>query len=154
MADNRISETRQPAEADRKEDDPLAELARIVGFDDEENNASDSAGDDVEADPGFDLEAELMRELEIDVAGEGAAAPQAQPPEAPFEQVQEDIQSTSSKRVNDRMTPVQPEADTSSVPENAGAWPHATAGATAQMTSLEAELQAAFSALEERPNQS
>lgn len=148
MADNRISETRQSAEADRKEDDPLAELARIVGFDDKENNASDSDGDDGQADSGFDLEAELMRELEIDVAGEGAAAPQAQPPEAPLEQVQENIQSTSSKRVNDRMTPVQPEADTGSVPEDSDAWPHASAGATAQMTSLEAELQAAFSALE------
>ncbi|MCY6380579.1 SPOR domain-containing protein [Hoeflea prorocentri] len=148
MADNRISETRQPAEADRKDDDPLAELARIVGFDDEGRNAADSS-DDGHADSGFDLEAELMRELEIDVASEDQATPDTQVPDAPFEQVQEEIQTTSSKRANDMVMPMQPEPETGQVSEKAGAWPHATSGgATTQMTSLEAELQAAFSALE------
>ena len=44
MADNRIHESRHPADTDQKTEDPLAELARIVGFDNEETGTAAGVG--------------------------------------------------------------------------------------------------------------
>ena len=152
MADNRISETREPADKDQKNDDPLSELARIVGFEDEGNSAADDQSGTEQAGSGFDLEAELMRELEIDVTAgkdpEGSDA--SEPQDTEDEEVRQDIQTTASKQMNEKVTPIQPDIEAGAAGGAKESWPHATVGAAAQMTSLEAELQAAFSALEGR----
>ncbi|WP_419912311.1 SPOR domain-containing protein [Hoeflea sp.] len=152
MADNRISETREPADKDQKDNDPLAELARIVGFEEEGNKTADDDSTSVQADSGFDLEAELMRELEIDVnTGESASGNAVfEQPAAAEEPVQQDAQPTASQQMSEKVTPIQPELETGEAAGATDDWPHATVGAAAQMTSLEAELQAAFSALEGR----
>ncbi len=43
MADDQFKDPRQPAETERKDDDPFAELARIVGFDEDEKKAKEAA---------------------------------------------------------------------------------------------------------------
>ncbi|MCP5002125.1 MAG: hypothetical protein GY933_26220 [Hyphomicrobiales bacterium] len=156
MADNRISETRHPADTDQKHDDPLAELARIVGFEDEGNNAADNEAESGRAESGFDLEAELMRELQIDVGDDVeqvGAEPVIAASEPTVEHVQQEIQATASKIANEQIVPVQAEEPEKPAQEPAdrtsdGAWPHAMPDKATQMNSLEAELQAAFSALE------
>lgn len=152
MADNRISETREPADKDQKNDDPLSELARIVGFEDDGNDAAKEDSKAAPSGSGFDLEAELMRELEIDVttASETAENGQPEPQNAVDEEIRQDLQKTASKKMNEKVTPIQPDLETDAAGGAKEAWPHATVGAAAQMTSLEAELQAAFSALEGR----
>ena len=150
MADNRISETREPADKDQKNDDPLSELARIVGFEDDGRYVAEEDSPALPSGSGFDLEAELMRELEIDVttAGETAENGQPEPQNAADKENRQDLQNTASKKVNEKVTPIQPDLETGAAGGAKEAWPHATVGAAAQMTSLEAELQAAFSALE------
>ncbi|MDA4846672.1 SPOR domain-containing protein [Hoeflea poritis] len=152
MADNRISETREPADKDQKNDDPLSELARIVGFEDDGTTSADDVQETARPGSGFDLEAELMRELEIDVTAPDKAVEAAQPQEqvVATEQIRQDLQDTASKKLNEKVTPIQPDLETGTAGGAKEAWPHATVGAAAQMTSLEAELQAAFSALEGR----
>ena len=156
MADNRISETRHPADTDQKNDDPLAELARIVGFEDEGIDAADQDVGPASAESGFDLEAELMRELQIDVvddAGQVDANPVPESIEPEVAAVQEEIQATASKIANEQSVPIAPKepqmaAQATNGGAQDGAWPHAASDTAAQMNSLEAELQAAFSALE------
>ena len=146
MADNRIPETRHPADADYKTEDPLAELARIVGFESEQTEAVVQDAAPEAAESGFDLEAELMRELEIDVSDDPQQSelhtPQPSPeptPEplqmaAPHQPVEEFVTASEEPFVDDQGT--------------GGAWPHAAEEPAQQLNSLEAELQAAFSALE------
>ena len=97
MADNPISNARRPAETDPKDDDPFAELARIVGFKEEKAPEPEEPVAPVDPDPGLNMESELMRELEID-HGRDAGAPIEQnalpestfgiaPPEQPEEPV-------------------------------------------------------------------
>lgn len=64
MADQLDSNTRAP-NPDEEGEDPLAELARIIGYEKPtETNADQQAADEIEA-SAFDLEAELMRELDV-----------------------------------------------------------------------------------------
>ena len=63
-----LHEPRHPADTDQKTEDPLAELARIVGFDNEETGRlPHRMRRPQRPQSGFDLEAELMRELQINV---------------------------------------------------------------------------------------
>jgi hypothetical protein len=64
MADQLDSNTREP-NPESEIDDPLAELARIIGYErPPEPSAASPSDHEVEA-SGFDLEAELMRELDV-----------------------------------------------------------------------------------------
>jgi hypothetical protein len=201
MPDNQLPDARRQAETDQKDDDPLAELARIVGFDEDEGKTDKkdvTAGD---TDPGLDLEAELLRELEIDVAADveslDGQPPLQQPPlpeqltpeqllpEPPLSEPVDAFETDSAPRtVNPDIfnsmsdatpEPVQeptaspeispPEPDFSSFKPVGGAqegpveqagniaenpWPAASRKSVgSSATSLEDELQAAFSALEE-----
>lgn len=181
MADNQITNARRQAETDQK-DDPFAELARIVGFEDEKEKvalnepATDELNEPVAdgLDTGLGLEAELLRELETDVVEEASSpVDQAALPESTFgisPESEPTVNGPTSSGPNffdiPEENPVEltaepdflkaaPEPEIPVVaakPQNASgsAWPAATAlpvGSPA--TSLEAELQAAFSALED-----
>jgi hypothetical protein len=61
MAENQYSRDYKNGESDDRDEDPLAELARIVGYDVADDDSQDQDND---ADLEVDLEAELMRELE------------------------------------------------------------------------------------------
>lgn len=188
MADNQITNARRQAETDQKDDDPFAELARIVGFEDDKDQVAPDeatteapsetvAGETVASEPvpqeidaGLDLEAELLRELEIDVAEDGGSpVEQTALPESTLSVASgqdADVNAPSPSGPNFFDTPdeapsepaflnMDSEPDVSAAaakPDTVpgGAWPAAAAfpiGSPA--TSLEAELQAAFSALED-----
>ncbi|MCR9134805.1 MAG: SPOR domain-containing protein [Alphaproteobacteria bacterium] len=199
MADNPISNARRQAETDPKDDDPFAELARIVGFEDDKDKAgeNDTASEPVSSEPlvneplsagtdtGLDLEGELLRELEIETPDEtGAPVEQAALPESSFgvtpepdvsEQLSSgpsffdtpfDASTESPSEPADEPAFLQMEAKPDAIAQDAvadvsppvaspdiasaGAWPSAkTTPAGSSAASLEAELQAAFSALEE-----
>ncbi len=136
MADNRNFETRQRTDPDLKDDDPLAELARIVGFDDDQQKLNEELASD--SDAGFDMEAELMRELEIDVADIGVAG-----------EPEPTLHAESTAPIP--ASPVEPEPLLPTEPldiQPSEDWPLAETTSSSDITSLEAELQAAFSALE------
>lgn len=208
MADNPTSNVRRQAETDSKDDDPFAELARIVGFEDNKDEAAPSestveANDasvsnepiapepvSEEVDTSLDLENELLRELEIDVADEaGAPLEQTALPESTFgvssgSDVNVELSSGPSffdTPIDAQAEPVDTPVDPTDIagepadepaflkaaaaPEPvapveqpaqqpdiaaAGTWPGAKATpVSSSATSLEAELQAAFSALED-----
>ncbi len=175
MADNQNTNARRQAEADQKDDDPFAELARIVGFDEDKNKdaapaaAEPSAPVDDDLDAGLNLEAELLRELERDVGGQAdAPVEQTALPESTFGTGRETAPAASdaplatgpsffdppagpavpeSELPKPAAPPPQAPAETAVTPERS-AWPGASKpGGPA--ASLEDELQAAFSALEE-----
>lgn len=76
MADQLDSNTRAP-NPDQDGDDPLAELARIIGYEKPaEARADQQAADEIEA-SAFDLEAELMRELDVLPASGAEGEPEA-----------------------------------------------------------------------------
>ncbi|WP_299863000.1 SPOR domain-containing protein [uncultured Hoeflea sp.] len=76
MADQLDSNTRAP-NPDQDGDDPLAELARIIGYEKPaEANADQQVADEIEA-SAFDLEAELMRELDVLPASGTEGEPEA-----------------------------------------------------------------------------
>lgn len=204
MADNPTSNARRQAEADSKDDDPFAELARIVGFEDSKDEATrDEATAEAndaaalnepfsnepvseEVDTGVDLENELLRELEIDVAEDaGTPLQQTALPESTFGVPSEpDVNVELSSGPSFFDTPVDTQAEPADIqpeptdiaPEPAdepaflrmaaepeanapaekpdvapaSTWPGAKASpVSSSATSLEAELQAAFSALED-----
>src|SRR5688572_3563350 len=72
MADNKLLLKRASDEDFLAEDDPLAELARIVGFD--PAPAAKAAQSVQRREPAFDLEDELLKELEIYAQPSGAEA--------------------------------------------------------------------------------
>jgi len=83
MADNDFKRARRREEPEDKDDDPFAELARIVGSDAFEEPVKDSptAGRHSETEPS--LEAELLRELDVDAS---AAEPLSDASAEDFEQ--------------------------------------------------------------------
>jgi len=207
MADNPTSNARRQAETESKDDDPFAELARIVGFEDNKDEASPgdvmADANDVaistepiahepvseEVDTSLDLENELLRELEIDVADEaGAPLEQTALPESTFgvssepDEPDMTVELSSGPSFFDTPADSGPEQDNSwpepadTAPEpadepaylqvaaepepiapaekpdvvSASTWPSAkTTPVSSSATSLEEELQAAFSALED-----
>ena len=77
MADNQYSRNYKNGDSGGRDEDPLVELARIVGYDVDSNEGADQEND---AELEVDLEAELMRELDagndlapVDARGEPAA---------------------------------------------------------------------------------
>ncbi|WP_422370241.1 SPOR domain-containing protein [Hoeflea sp.] len=64
MADQLERNTRAP-NPEIENDDPLAELARIIGYERPAGGKAEDAGQDVPDQGGFDLESELMRELDV-----------------------------------------------------------------------------------------
>ncbi|MEM6464082.1 MAG: SPOR domain-containing protein [Pseudomonadota bacterium] len=155
MADNKTSDPRHAADADTKHDDPLAELARIVGFEDEKDKSTEAHSKPLNVDSDFDLEAELMRELQIEAVDE-RQPPSAEPvfavPGSPVQPLPDEVQETASKVVNAQRSPEHSDINQGAEPVgNSGGeaeWPRASTETSEQLNSLEAELQAAFSALE------
>lgn len=146
MTDSNDPEKYQKTAGGRKNDDPFSELARIVGFDDDKDNSIDSEAEVMNSDGEFDLEAELMRELEID----GDDAPGFNLDEAASELPEVDVNTTGhdGRATTPGSTTVSSQTVKSVRSDASEAWPHASAQPARNVTSLEAELQAAFSALE------
>lgn len=105
MADQLDSNTRAP-NPDEDGDDPLAELARIIGYEKPaEANPDQQAADEIEA-SAFDLEAELMRELDVLPASDADGEPDA---------------DTSAPIAQDAFLESDPGSDTPSQPDGAAA---------------------------------
>lgn len=143
MADNRNFESRHRTDPDLKDDDPLAELARIVGFEDGQQKLNDDLAADPDA--GFDMEAELLRELNIDVEDIGVA----NEPDPTPQQVIATHAATPASHAEPTAQPLEPELPTEPLDiQPSEDWPLAETTSSSDIASLEAELQAAFSALE------